>query len=472
MASSKALPEPRIGPQPPRPKTDIAIKHIADFVLRGFYRDIDVIGVDNLPKSGPVIVVANHYNSLADGVLILACLPRMPRFLASSTIWDYQPLRPFLNAAGVVPLFRKSDGRGDQGSMAETFSMAAQLLNTGGVLAIFPEGLTHDHPYVQPFKTGTARIALKAAVDHAPLDVKIVPVALSFNKKYRIRSKACMEIGPPLSLRDEWVAAARSDDPVTQFSPAPVLTRQMHQSVEDLVPSFSSWHEMRMFHLAGRVLLRPNGAFAPSKRFSSTVMAARNLHRAYGIAREHNPEMATEFWDMVCDYNAALRSSWVRDDYVGHPDLNADANNSTAERIVTLIGAFIITTLGIILNGLPGLAVWIISRGRPVDKKSTWAIFAALILLPIIWVLNAVLAGFLWGQSPASSWILGGLVFAAGPLSCWYGLRVFDYITDLTTETWARFQLRTNGKWRRILTQKRAALSQQIFKITGVDTAP
>ncbi|MCB1337090.1 MAG: 1-acyl-sn-glycerol-3-phosphate acyltransferase, partial [Maritimibacter sp.] len=128
-------------------------------VLGVLYNEIRVLGAENFPAEGPVIVIANHGNSLVDGGLLLATLPRAPRFLAASTVWDYRPVAPFMNLAGAVRVHRRQDGRAHEGSLAESFAEAVALLASGGVLAVFPEGRTHDDPGLLPFKTGTARIA-------------------------------------------------------------------------------------------------------------------------------------------------------------------------------------------------------------------------------------------------------------------------------------------------------------------------
>lgn len=56
--------------------------------------------------------VANHHSSLVDPVALIARLPRLPRFLAKSALWDtkFLPLRPFLWLAGAIPVHRTTDG--------------------------------------------------------------------------------------------------------------------------------------------------------------------------------------------------------------------------------------------------------------------------------------------------------------------------------------------------------------------------
>ena len=95
--------EPRANKAPPRPRTDFLLGLLGRTVLSVFYREIEVIGLENFPKSGAAIVVGNHNNSLIDAVVIASILPRMPRFLAASTVWDYKPIAPRFTGTSYYP---------------------------------------------------------------------------------------------------------------------------------------------------------------------------------------------------------------------------------------------------------------------------------------------------------------------------------------------------------------------------------
>lgn len=52
------------------------VRTLARWVLGLFYRRIDLVGLENIPESGPLIVAANHQNALVDPMLLLGLLPR------------------------------------------------------------------------------------------------------------------------------------------------------------------------------------------------------------------------------------------------------------------------------------------------------------------------------------------------------------------------------------------------------------
>ena len=93
-------------------------------------------------------------------------LGRYPRFLGKSTLFRIVALVALLEAGrgdSGVPGHRR--GRGDHNVSA--FAASRQILSCDGVVAIFPEGISHDEASLQPLRTGAARIALEAAVERA-----------------------------------------------------------------------------------------------------------------------------------------------------------------------------------------------------------------------------------------------------------------------------------------------------------------
>jgi glycerol-3-phosphate O-acyltransferase / dihydroxyacetone phosphate acyltransferase len=64
---------------------------------------------------------------------------------------------------------------------------------------LFPEGKSHSDPELAPLKTGLARIAVSAREERG-LNVPIIPVGLTFERKWEPRSRVLMHVGTPVSL--------------------------------------------------------------------------------------------------------------------------------------------------------------------------------------------------------------------------------------------------------------------------------
>src|SRR5215471_2800770 len=114
-------------------------------VTRVFFRQIEVAGIENIPP-GPVIFAGNHPNSLIDPILIITTCGRKVHFAAKDTLFKGRIMRAVLRGLGAVPVARKDDhGSGGRGATNESaFAAMFEVLERGGTIGIFPEGLSHD----------------------------------------------------------------------------------------------------------------------------------------------------------------------------------------------------------------------------------------------------------------------------------------------------------------------------------------
>src|SRR3954469_17711925 len=119
---------------------DRLLRALARLVLKAFFREVETAGAERIPLHRPLGLVANHVNGLIDPILLLGPLPVLPRFLAKSTLWKNPLVRPFLDLAGAIPVYRRQDEGSDPAKNAETFSRSHELLAQGGALALFPRG--------------------------------------------------------------------------------------------------------------------------------------------------------------------------------------------------------------------------------------------------------------------------------------------------------------------------------------------
>ncbi|HEY7948416.1 MAG TPA: 1-acyl-sn-glycerol-3-phosphate acyltransferase, partial [Acidimicrobiales bacterium] len=234
-----------------RRAADGAMRGLARLLIRIFFRRIEVEGLRDLPAAGPCVVVANHINGLVDALLLMATLPRFPRFLGKSTLFRILPLWPFLKLAGVVPVYRAKDGEStarNEGS----FRTCRLLLAHGSQVALFPEGISHDESMLQPLKTGAARIALGAAVDDGVPGVVIVPVGLSYDAKATFRSRALVHVGVAQPV-DPWADRDRTDG----HQAVRDLTAEMADRLGRVSPTYRSWMQATVFRQIAEVVARP-----------------------------------------------------------------------------------------------------------------------------------------------------------------------------------------------------------------------
>src|SRR5437867_8402905 len=107
-------------------------------LLRLFYRRVDVVGAERIPASGPLIIAANHHNSLVDPMLIMATFPRRITVLANAPLFRHPLIGPFLHAVGALPANRRAEAREDPPKNEAMFAAATAHLRGHGEILIFP----------------------------------------------------------------------------------------------------------------------------------------------------------------------------------------------------------------------------------------------------------------------------------------------------------------------------------------------
>ncbi len=126
-----------------------ALLRFAAFILRWTVIRVRVFGAENLPKSGPLILVSNHI-SLIDLLLIQALSPRRVRFMVRTEIIDFLPTRFIFWYLGVikVPSPRRPK------AMQAFFGEIRGRLRKGEVLCFFPEGGISGNGNLMRFRSG------------------------------------------------------------------------------------------------------------------------------------------------------------------------------------------------------------------------------------------------------------------------------------------------------------------------------
>ncbi len=123
---------------------------------------LQVEGVENVPASGPLLIVGNH-DSHWDPVMVgvAALRRRQIRALAKAELWDVKGLGPVLDGMGQIPIER---GKGDAAALAK----AIETLRAGACIGVFPEG-TRSRGKVLRARSGVGRLALEVPEAHVTL---------------------------------------------------------------------------------------------------------------------------------------------------------------------------------------------------------------------------------------------------------------------------------------------------------------
>ncbi len=176
------------------------------------YARFDVAGTENIPASGPAILVGNHRSYFDIPALIQMMRPtgRSGRMLAKKELFDVPVVGPLVTALGGIPVDRASGGQ-------DSFESAVTALEGGELVCLLPQGtIPRGRKFYDPVLKGKSGAARLAAMTGAP----VIPFGLWGTEKVWPRSSPVprllnltdpptvrVRVGPPVALKRRSAAA-------------------------------------------------------------------------------------------------------------------------------------------------------------------------------------------------------------------------------------------------------------------------
>jgi glycerol-3-phosphate O-acyltransferase / dihydroxyacetone phosphate acyltransferase len=274
------------------------------FLLRIFYREISISGV--VDPGGPLILVANHPNTLMDPLLVASRYSRKVSIIAKGSLFGNPMLAFIMRQLGGLPVMRRQElgPNADPGASNEdTFKACYDELERGGIILIFGEGTSHLEPRLMPLKTGAARIALGAEERSGPLDVHIVPVGLTYEAPQMFGERVRMCFSDPLPVSPFLKRAGDSREAAKQLTrliEACLEKEVVHledQEFEDVLVTVDNW--------IGHRLVR-------SDRHRLDVVRA--IADVLNHFNEKDPERIKAFQGSLHGYHEFLKEKKLNDD--------------------------------------------------------------------------------------------------------------------------------------------------------------
>jgi 1-acyl-sn-glycerol-3-phosphate acyltransferase len=337
-----------------------------------------------VPSNGPVLLIANHPNSLLDPTLVAAVARRPVRFLAKAPLFMQRNVGWLLRAVGAIPVYRRSDDPSQTDRNEEMFRAVHSALADGGAIGVFPEGKSHSEPALAPLRTGAARIALGAyAVTRRTFP--IVPVGLVFRQKDKFRSEALALTGSPVPW-DDLAPRGPEDEQAVR-----TLTARLDEALRQLTVNLEHWQDQPLVECAVRIWeterAAPPGPEERLARLRATtrVLAAvrasedpdaTDLARAVEVHRHRLERLGLRPADLVADVGLARGIGWA------------------VRRMPLIMFAPALAIPGWLLFWVPyRLTGFVTNRLRPpVDQRSTYKLLGG-ILFYIAWVLALFVVG-------------------------------------------------------------------------------
>ncbi len=163
-------------------------------LIMAIYAKVEVIGAENVPRRGGLIIVSNHLNNTDPG-MVGGFLGRRVVFMAKDEMFQWLVWGGYLRLMGAFPVRRTE-------ADLKALRRAVQVLRRGEALVMFPEGTRSRTGSMRKGQPGTAIVALRAGAPILPVAVtgtEVVRLPSDFFRPFR-RIKIRMVVGQPFFL--------------------------------------------------------------------------------------------------------------------------------------------------------------------------------------------------------------------------------------------------------------------------------
>ncbi len=382
-----------------------------------------------VPKEGPVLLVANHPNSLMDPALVAAVAGRPVRFLAKAPLFKDPLVGWLVRGSGAIPVYRRADDEGEVAKNEDTFRAAYAVLAAGAAVSIFPEGLSHSQPSLAPLKTGAARIALGAAA-LLGRPIPIVPVGLTFRRKETFRSEALAVVGEPV----DW--AGLEGRGVEDYEAVRELTARIDAALHAVTVNLDRWEDAPLVEMAEAVY---SAELPTDPSPAARVARTRATTAAMARLRRDDPREFEELAKDVHQHVRVLRVLRMTPREVKASASAAEAAKWTFRQLTVLRTLLPVAAIGMVLFYVPyRLTGVVVDRAKPPqDIRATYKALIGIALHAVWTVLLAGLAWWRWG------WKSGAAALIVLP--------VVAFLTVIVADMWRR----ARGEARRFFVRAR-----------------
>lgn len=160
-----------------------------------FYK-YEVIGAENVPDEGNIIIAANHKSNLDPIFVASAIKNRTVATIGKKELFENKILATILNKLNVIPIDRDNPG-------ISTIKTILKKIKEGYVIGIFPEGTRVKGNGFGEAKAGLALFAVKGKAN-------VVPISIISN--YKLFNKVTIYIDKPISFEEYYKQKLGTED--------------------------------------------------------------------------------------------------------------------------------------------------------------------------------------------------------------------------------------------------------------------
>lgn len=429
----------------------------AHLIANTFFRRIDVVGIENVPSDGPLIFAGNHPNALMDGLLLNATCGRWPlRFMASDKLWKWKLLGKALDATGAVPVARRADYKNEINNQL-AFRRLYEVLEGGECMGIFPEGISHVESQLTQLKTGTARIALTVTAS-GNAAVKIIPCGLNYIHRHRFRSQVMIEFGQPVEIDKQLIKEFQEDEQATVRK----LTKRLARALSCVTLNAPDWRTLRFVQTARRLYKPAKAELSPGQY----IELSRRFVDGYLLA-QGDPGLE-KFRNEVENYQSRLDLLGLKDYQLRHGVTTDHTLRRMLLRSLRMLILLPLAMPGALLHLPVGWVAATVGEhfSYEQDDIATLKVFATVLLLPVLYILIAIVIGTKFG----AWWALAAML--ALPLSFFSSIRVIEAEVSLFVSMVSLLRLARLGPELETLRASRDKLVREIRELVDKAADP
>jgi len=169
-----------------------------------YFKNIRLVGKENIPKKKAVLFISNHQNALIDPLLIAVTNSRETHFLTQAVIFKSLLVKKILFSVNMIPIYRIRDGINSISKNDEIFEYCYQLLNKRQAVLIFSEGSHNMQRRIRPLSKGFTRIVFGALDQNPDQEIDIIPVGFNYSNAKKYASDVSIYYGKPISVNHYW----------------------------------------------------------------------------------------------------------------------------------------------------------------------------------------------------------------------------------------------------------------------------
>ncbi|MGB0881813.1 MAG: lysophospholipid acyltransferase family protein [Vicingaceae bacterium] len=320
------------------------LKILMRLSLKVYFRKLHVKGLENIPKDGPFLIVANHPSSFLDPIAIATMVRPKINFLAKATIFNNKIAAKILQKINLVPIYRAQDNPEKVKENKAVFQACFDKLSSKAVIMIFPEGTSENERKLRPIKTGAARIALGTSKENDyNLNVRILPVGLNYTESSRFRSELSIEYGKPIETND-YIGQHKENEIKANKN----LTAKIEDSIKQLIINIDNEECEELVQKLETIykteLSQPNNL---------PITISQEIVAKVHYFQNEETSKYTKIKFTIDNYFEKLKEAKVLDKNIGQKANNQNIFTTAIKAILKAIIGFPIWLIGIIHSFLP-----------------------------------------------------------------------------------------------------------------------